>query len=238
MVEANRAAEQRLGSGLIGRKRGDGVSQRQDERQDPPRSTEVVVIGGGIAGCATAYFLAKRGVPVVLLEKGRIAGEQSSRNWGWVRKQGRDPRELPAIIESLRIWQGLEEELSADLGWRRAGVTAGRRRRHLVGAVRAPLPHARLDRSLGRAGGFRRRKAQALVPQPGDLSAARRHGRRLGTVGGGHPRLPCPGPPSKRPVRTFQTGFQSMFEGRSSTISKSEKPPIGLTIKPTAFRRS
>ncbi len=85
--------------------------------------TEVAVIGGGIAGTATAYFLAKAGLPVMLFEKGRIAGEQSSRNWGWVRKQGRDPREIPAIIESLRIWEGLEKELEADLGWRRAGVT-------------------------------------------------------------------------------------------------------------------
>ncbi len=72
---------------------------------------------------ATAYFLAKAGVPVMLFEKGRIAGEQSSRNWGWVRKQGRDPREIPAAIESLRIWEGLESELGADLGWRQAGVT-------------------------------------------------------------------------------------------------------------------
>ena len=87
-----------------------------------PKSTEVVVIGAGIAGTMTAYFLAKRGVPVVLCEKGRIAGEQSSRNWGWVRKQGRDPRELPAIIESLRIWQGLEQELEADLGWHQGGT--------------------------------------------------------------------------------------------------------------------
>ena len=88
-----------------------------------PRETEVVVIGGGVAGVSTAYFLAKRGTPVVLCEKGRIAGEQSSRNWGWVRKQGRDPLELPAIIESLKIWQGLEKEIDADLGWYQGGVT-------------------------------------------------------------------------------------------------------------------
>jgi glycine/D-amino acid oxidase-like deaminating enzyme len=87
-----------------------------------PSETEVAVIGGGIAGISTAYFLAKAGVPVTVLEKGRIAGEQSSRNWGWVRRQGRDPRELPAIITSLRIWEGLERELGADIGWRRGGV--------------------------------------------------------------------------------------------------------------------
>lgn len=88
-----------------------------------PEQTEVVVVGGGIIGCATAYYLAKRGVPVALFEKGRVAGEQSSRNWGWVRKQGRDPHELPAIVEALRIWEGLQEELQEDIGWHQGGVT-------------------------------------------------------------------------------------------------------------------
>ncbi|MDP6391039.1 MAG: FAD-binding oxidoreductase [Alphaproteobacteria bacterium] len=86
-----------------------------------PKETEVVVVGAGIAGTMTAYFLAKRGVPVVVCEKGRVAGEQSSRNWGFVRKQGRDPRELPAVIESLRIWEGLEAELGEDIGWHQGG---------------------------------------------------------------------------------------------------------------------
>jgi len=90
---------------------------------DFPKRAEVAVIGAGIAGCATAWFLAKAGIPVVVLEKGRIAGEQSSRNWGWVRKQGRDPRELPTAIESLKVWPTFKKELEADVGWHRAGVT-------------------------------------------------------------------------------------------------------------------
>ena len=75
-----------------------------------PKEVEVVVIGAGIAGAATAYFLAERGVKVLLCEKGRVAGEQSSRNWGWVRQQGRDWAELPVMMESNRIWRGLAEK--------------------------------------------------------------------------------------------------------------------------------
>ena len=78
---------------------------------DPlPDAADVVVIGAGIVGTATAWFLARRGAKVALLEKGRVAGEQSSRNWGWVRQQGRDRAELPIMMESNRIWRGLAEE--------------------------------------------------------------------------------------------------------------------------------
>ena len=52
---------------------------------DLPAAVDVVVIGGGIIGATTALELAERGVSVALCEKGGIAGEQSSRNWGWVR---------------------------------------------------------------------------------------------------------------------------------------------------------
>lgn len=88
-----------------------------------PSATEVVVIGGGVIGVSTAWYLQRLGVPVVLCEKGRIAGEQSSRNWGWIRKQGRDPAELPLIIESLRLWAELARELPEDIGFTLGGVT-------------------------------------------------------------------------------------------------------------------
>ena len=77
---------------------------------DPlPEAVDVVVIGAGIIGTSTAYFLAERGMKVLLCEKGRVAGEQSCRNWGWVRQQGRDWAELPIMMESNRIWRELAE---------------------------------------------------------------------------------------------------------------------------------
>src|SRR5215468_12774529 len=86
----------------------------------PPRA-DVVIVGGGIIGVSTALFLARQRVSVVLCEKGSIAGEQSSRNWGWVRKMGRDPREMPLMLESMRIWDRLQEG-GLDLGFRRSGI--------------------------------------------------------------------------------------------------------------------
>ncbi len=86
-----------------------------------PQKADIVIIGGGIVGVSTAWFLAKQGVDVVLCEKGHIAGEQSSRNWGWVRCQGRDTRELPMMIESMHIWRGLEVEIGEDVGFTSGG---------------------------------------------------------------------------------------------------------------------
>jgi len=87
-----------------------------------PASADVVVIGGGIVGTCAAYYLAKRGVDVVLLEKGQIGAEQSSRNWGWCRQQNRDARELPIATKSLDLWDRFAEEIGEDVGFRRCGL--------------------------------------------------------------------------------------------------------------------
>ncbi len=108
-----------------------------------PKRTGVVVIGGGIAGVCTAFFLTRRGVAVTLCEKGEIACEQSSRNWGWVRKQGRDPREIPLIIESLRLWGGMNAAVDGETGFRVTGNIALAVREADLARRAAWLEHAR-----------------------------------------------------------------------------------------------
>ena len=93
-------------------------------QSDPylPTHAGVVVIGGGIVGVSTALFLAEQGHAVVLCEKGRIGGEQSSRNWGWCHTMGRKAGEIPLAMESLRLWRGLNERINRDTGYRQPGI--------------------------------------------------------------------------------------------------------------------
>jgi glycine/D-amino acid oxidase-like deaminating enzyme len=94
-----------------------------DASRNPlPEAVDVVVVGGGIVGASTAYFLAQGGISVALLEKGRITGEQSGRNWGWVRQQCRSPVELPLMIRSLGIWRGLKATLGEEVGFHAGGT--------------------------------------------------------------------------------------------------------------------
>ena len=88
-----------------------------------PSKADVVIIGGGVIGISAAFFLAKKGLKPVVLEKGRIAGEQSARNWGWIRQQGRDLAELPIMIEANRLWKEIAADLNEDIGLTTCGLT-------------------------------------------------------------------------------------------------------------------
>lgn len=87
-----------------------------------PKEADVVVIGGGVAGVFSAYYLAQRGLKVALVEKGLIGAEQSSRNWGWCRQQNRDARELPMSTHSLALWERFAAETGENTGFRRCGL--------------------------------------------------------------------------------------------------------------------
>ena len=82
----------------------------------------MLIIGGGIIGLTAALTLAERGVPVVVLEKGRIAGEQSSRNLGWIRKMGRSAPDVPLAVVSDRLWEAMSGRVGGDVGYRQAGI--------------------------------------------------------------------------------------------------------------------
>jgi glycine/D-amino acid oxidase-like deaminating enzyme len=87
-----------------------------------PARADVVVIGGGIIGVFAAYYLARRGLSVAVIEKGRIGAEQSSRNWGWCRQQNRDARELPMATKSLELWGQFAADSGEDTGFNRCGL--------------------------------------------------------------------------------------------------------------------
>ena len=91
--------------------------------------TDVIVIGGGLAGCATAYYLAADGVEVLLLEQGDLNSGASGNNAGSLHAQLQHEPYLefgepwarayiPALrffAASIALWQQLAEKLGADL---------------------------------------------------------------------------------------------------------------------------
>jgi sarcosine oxidase subunit beta len=86
-----------------------------------PESADVVIIGGGVMGCAIAYHLAKEGLKPVVIEKSDIGGEASGSNGGGVRQSARNLKEMPLAIESIRMYGQLHEELAMDVEYVRQG---------------------------------------------------------------------------------------------------------------------
>lgn len=144
-------------------------------RADMPARADVVVVGGGVIGVMTAWFLRERGLSVVLCEKGRIAGEQSGRNWGWVRQQGRDPAELPIMVESLSIWKDLAARTGDALGFRQTGVLYLAKTEAEIAGFEAWTDHARahqLDTRMLTASETSAMLKGAVAPWKGGLFTA------------------------------------------------------------------
>lgn len=84
---------------------------------------QVVIVGSGVIGNAAAYYMAKRGASVIVLEGSEIIGNGgSSRNGGGVRQSARDPRELPlAMYAAQHLWPALSDELGMDVEYFQKG---------------------------------------------------------------------------------------------------------------------
>ncbi len=91
---------------------------------EPRRTYDVVVIGGGGHGLATGYYLAHvHGVrSVAVLEKGWIGGGNTGRNTTIVRSNYRQPQLQRLLEYSLRLWEGLSDELNYNLMFSQRGA--------------------------------------------------------------------------------------------------------------------
>ena len=99
------------------------------------KTADVIIIGGGVVGCAAAYYLAKSGTKnVIVLESTKSIGHGGScRNGGGVRQSGRDVRELPYAMYGIQhMWPTLSEELGVDVEYTQKGnLRLGKTEAHL-----------------------------------------------------------------------------------------------------------
>ncbi|MCA9833062.1 MAG: FAD-binding oxidoreductase [Thermomicrobiales bacterium] len=84
-------------------------------------TAEVIVIGGGITGCATAYELSRRGAKVTVIEREAVHAMGSGWTLAGVRQSGRAAAELPIAREAVKRWATLADELRAELDYLRDG---------------------------------------------------------------------------------------------------------------------
>ena len=82
---------------------------------------DVAIIGGGIVGCASAYYLRKRGADVTLLEKGSIGNGSTERSAGGIRCQFTTPINVELSKASIDVWERFESTFGVDIQYRRNG---------------------------------------------------------------------------------------------------------------------
>lgn len=85
------------------------------------RQADVLIIGGGILGCAAAYYLSKQDVSVILVDKGPLASEATGATTAGLTLQNRTPERFPFYQAAAAYWPTLGDELGMDLGFTRCG---------------------------------------------------------------------------------------------------------------------
>jgi len=82
---------------------------------------DVVVVGGGIVGLASAYYLAERGADVAVYEQGSIGNGSTERSAGGIRTQFSTPVHVALSLASIAVWENFEETFGTDIAYRRSG---------------------------------------------------------------------------------------------------------------------
>jgi sarcosine oxidase subunit beta len=82
---------------------------------------DVIVLGGGLMGSASAYFLVQRGLRVTLIERGRVGSGATVASFGNIRRTGRHLSQLPLAHRSRALWGELERMLGRDVEFRATG---------------------------------------------------------------------------------------------------------------------
>jgi len=87
----------------------------------PVAESDVAIIGGGLMGASSAFFLRQRGISVTLLETDKVGRQASGTNFGNVRRQGRPIGQLPLANRAIRIWRQASELLGSDVEYLQSG---------------------------------------------------------------------------------------------------------------------
>lgn len=86
-----------------------------------PNTSDVIIIGGGIAGTATGYYLAKAGLKVALFERGYLCSGSTGRCIGGVRQQFTAESSVKLMMRSVELFAGMDEELGTEVHWHPGG---------------------------------------------------------------------------------------------------------------------
>jgi sarcosine oxidase subunit beta len=96
----------------------------------------VCVVGGGIVGLASAYYLADRGASVTLVEKGSLGSGSTDRAVGGIRAQFSSPENVDLSLAAMEVWDDFEEAFGTTIEHRRPGYLFLARTEEVAGALR------------------------------------------------------------------------------------------------------
>ncbi len=80
-------------------------------------TADVLIIGGGIIGCAAGYYLAKAGRKVIVFEKGHLCAGSTGRCIGGIRQQFSSPSTIRAAMDSIEAFRSMEKEFGHSVEW-------------------------------------------------------------------------------------------------------------------------